>query len=612
MKMKNYHYLYALLLWMIGSSCFATLQPLPMDQAFRLTSTVTDTHQIVVSWKIAPNYYLYRNNFDFKIISDTPVVLGQALYPDNIIQFEDILGTHDVYQQQVTIKIPYYVTKEIKQEKIKITLQVHYQGCAHTGFCYPPTNQLVSLLVPTTAKLLSTDHQNKMLHTISKTTTPITSNTQEISNSTNNSVTQSLYQQPIPLVLLSFLGFGLLLTFTPCILPMIPIVSSIVLGQQHTHTRKALLISLTYVFAMSLTFALAGIAAALLGYSIQAYLQNPWVIVSVSLLLCWLALSLLGCFEIQLPQSLQAYLNRLNQRQKGGTYLGAFAMGVLATLVVSPCVTPPLIGALTYIAHSGNVALGGSALFFMGLGMGIPLIVFATLGTRYLPKSGPWMEHLKYFMGLLLLAVVVLLITRIVPGPVGLVCWAALLCLTAIYLGVFNPATTAWTKLTKTLALLLLAYAMVLIAGAALGESDPLHPLGRLKNSATQATTAAHFNIVYSSHALQAALTQAQSTQQPAIVDFWAKWCLSCNIMDQTTFKDPKVMATLAHWHRIKVDITQNSTRSHTLTQEHHVIAPPVLDFYDSNGHRLPQYRVVGEISAKKLLAILTKIAQNT
>lgn len=583
----------AFLLLLMLQCSYAFIQPLEMDQAYQLSGQITEDQRIAFSWKMAPNYYLYRDAFNFKVLKPSSLTLGEANYPKKTIEFEDILGTHDVYEKTVTITLPYRFNKTFDTPTVPTKIEVHYQGCTHNGFCYPPTNKTITLKLPTT---------------------PITNDAISIAPriTATNGVDALFTQKHILLVLLGFFGFGLLLTFTPCVLPMLPILSSIVLGKKELSTARSFSIALAYVLGMSLTFALAGVAAAMLGYSIQAYLQNAWIIIAVSILLLLLALSLLGCFQIHMPQGLQDFFDRLNQRQRSGTLVGAFIMGVLATLVVSPCVTPPLVGALTYIAHSGDKLLGASALFIMGWGMGIPLILVTTLGTRYIPKAGPWMNGVKNLMGILLLAVVILLITRILPGPIGLLLWAALLLVSALYLGLRNRAENAWQMLARAFALILTIYAVLLTVGAALKHDNPLHPLAQLsavnQSKTTKVTPALNFKVVHNETDLQSALAKAKAQQHSVMVDFWAKWCLSCNIMDQTTFKDPKVLQALEGWDLIKVDITKNTEENRSVQKAYGIIAPPVLLFFDKIGNELTQHRLVGEATAKQLLKVIESL----
>ena len=604
--MKLQHTLFVLLLF-FTTQCFALMHPLNPDEAFKLSALLPDSSHIEVQWELAPKHYLYRETFAFNVTDKTNVRLATAEYPNNIIEFKDVLGTHKVYEHQVSIRIPF--SSSTNQP---FTLQVHYQGCAHTGFCYPPIDKQFTI-DPTQIKSRFTASEVPLvddLDELSSNDSPSAPSSDTAPNA-NGSIFLWFSQQSTTIVLLGFLGFGLLLTFTPCVLPMVPILSSIVLGKKELSTNKAFFTSLAYVLGMSLTFASAGVVAALIGQSVQAYLQNPWMIGAVCVLLLLLALSLLGCYEIHMPRALQQRLEHANQKQQSGTYLGAFLMGALATLVVSPCVTPPLIGALTYIAHSGDIILGAAALFIMGLGMGIPLIAVATVGTRYLPKSGSWMNGVKVVMGLLLLSVVMLLLTRIVPGPIGLLGWALLALITALYLGLFSKTESFGQILRKALAMLLVLYATLLSISAGLGHDDPLHPLAPLVTKA-QTHTLPHqglnFKTVTTSEALSQALAEAKAAKQWVMVDFWAKWCLSCKIMDQTTFQDARVVAQLSSWHLIKVDITKNSHDSRKVQQDHRIIAPPVLLFYNPEGIEQDQYRRVGEISAKSLRQHLAKI----
>lgn len=377
------------LLMLISSTLFA--QPLPVDQAFKL-SVQTINQKLSLNWRIAPGYYLYRDRIAFKTI--------QRSLPPGIPKFDTHLGSYEVYENQVTLQL----------DHVQLPLTVHYQGCSKAGFCYPPVTRY--LVMGLDQKIAVVDHVPQAADHVPQkdTMTHIFSN-----DGQKTAVANLLDSHNLWFLLLGFFGIGLLLSLTPCVLPLIPVISAIVLGQKSLTSQKAFRLSACYVTAMALTYALAGIMAGLAGSYLQAFLQNPWMIITVSVIFIMLALSLFGVYEFKLPQWLELKLTRITQKQTGGHYLGVAAMGCLSTLVISPCVTVPLLGVLTYISTSGNAVLGGLALFMLGLGSGTPLLLIGTSAGKFIPRSGPWMQGIKILLGVLLIGMAFGLLTRIMP-----------------------------------------------------------------------------------------------------------------------------------------------------------------------------------------------------
>lgn len=361
--------------------------PLPFDEAFALTVKGVDHHDVLLHWDIAQGYHLYRNQFHFALENPSDATIGQVVLPPGIAKQDDILGKYHVYENSLDLTVPFSSVKNTKT-----VLLVSYQGCSDANFCYPPA------------------------------TKKLTINFSGVSSDNNESIqekiTHLLKQGNYFWICLAFMGFGILLAFTPCVLPMIPILSGIIVGQskKNLNTRQAFFLSLSYVLGMSIAYALAGVLVALAGSHLSEALQAPWVIVLFSLLFVALALSLFGLYEIRLPHFLQHPIVLLSNRQKSGSYIGVVIMGALSVLIVSPCVTAPLVGVLTFIAQSGNVILGSTALFCLGLGMGIPLLIIGTTEGRFLPKTGKWMHAIKIGFGILLLGVAVMLLERVIPA----------------------------------------------------------------------------------------------------------------------------------------------------------------------------------------------------
>ncbi|OGT46083.1 MAG: hypothetical protein A3E82_08175 [Gammaproteobacteria bacterium RIFCSPHIGHO2_12_FULL_38_11] len=378
------------------SPAFAAIAPLSPEQAFQFSGTAKDYQTVLLTWKIAPNYYLYQKHFSFRAIKPANAQLGNPLFPSNTQVFKTSLGNFDVYANTLMIPIPI-----IQSNEKNILLQVHYQGCSKTGYCYPPITKLISIN-------LSANY----MQPVSALNIDIAPNIKSI---TPNKFETLLAKHSFSLMMIGFLGFGLLLSLTPCVLPMIPILSSIIVGQKNKAHSHTFLLSLFYVLGMAITYAIAGVLFAILGSNVQIVFQQPWIIICFSFLFILMALSLFGFFTIQLPEKWRAYIAEKSYHQKSGSYFGVAIMGCLSTLILSPCVTPPLVAVLGFISQSGNALLGGAALFSIGIGMGAPLLLIGALGTRILPKPGKWMNIIKYILGILLLVIAAMMIQRTLP-----------------------------------------------------------------------------------------------------------------------------------------------------------------------------------------------------
>jgi thiol:disulfide interchange protein DsbD len=415
-----------------------------------------------------------------------------------------------------------------------------------------------------------------------------------------NRIARSLKEDNLWLNLAGFFGFGLLLAFTPCVFPMIPILSSLIIGQgARVTTRRAFLLSLSYVLAMAVTYTLAGVAAALFGKNLQIAFQNPWILGSISVMFVLLALAMFDVYQFQLPAGWQARLNELSNRQSAGTYIGAAVMGFLSALVVGPCVAAPLAGILLYIGMSGDAVLGGISLFVLSLGMGLPLLIIGTSAGRLLPKAGPWMNTIKAVFGVLMLAVAVWFLDRIVPPAVGLLLWAVLLIGTSVYLGAFDRmerGVSGWSRLWKGAGLLIFIYGALLLVGAASGGSDPLRPLQGSLVAADKSAAARslEFESIKGVAGLRQAIAAAKG--RPVMLDFYADWCVDCKIMERRTFSDAQVQAALANVTLLRADVTANDAMDQELLKQFGLFGPPALLFFNRSGDELEQFRLVGYI----------------
>ncbi len=585
--------------FLLLSSAFATPQPAPVDQAFRFSVSVDDPQTIIAHWRIAPGYFLYKDRFSYKIVSPKAATLGSFTLPNGIKKYDDILGQHQVYQGNLALPIP---IKRPDNAPKDMTIKVCYQGCSANGYCYPPQTKevMVSLDAAKDERFTGKTVNGK------KVQFPI---------SEQDKLTQLLANHNITLILLSFFGFGLLLSFTPCVLPMIPILSGLIIGHgESLSLGKAFRLSLTYVLAMAVTYAIAGIAAGFAGHTLQAALQTPWIIISFSLIFVLLALSLFGFYELRLPSKFEEKISSLSNKQKSGNYVGVGIMGVLSTLIVSPCVSAPLIGALAYIGQTGDAILGGSALFAMGLGMGVPLLIIGTSGGKLLPKAGSWMQVVEASFGVMLLAVAIWMLERILPGQITLALWAALFIISAVYMGILNPEKKhGWANFWKGLGLLFVIYGIILLIGATMGNSNPLEPLA---NGHAVAGEVAHnsniekplFAHIKNNDDFDRELDLATSRDKIIMLDFYADWCISCKEMDRNTFSHPEVKTLLNRMVALRADVTNNDLQDQALEERLKVIAPPTILFFDKQGSELANYRIVGEQNAEQFLQHLQRV----
>lgn len=563
--------------------------PPPAADVFSVSVKTIDPNTFAITWLIKPGYFLYAHRIKLDEIPDSNVHIGTLPFPPTLSKTDKQGRTYRIYRHDMTLPVAI-----LGKEAGESLLTLHYQGCADDGFCYPPETQKIKLTIDQQLALVSTTLESDVTAT-QATATPKPDEAKELFDEAHWTM-----------IMLSFFSFGLLLSFTPCVLPMVPVLSGIIVGHNSTMTtRKAFLLSLSYVLSMAATYAAVGAIVAVLGSNLQIAMQAPPVIVLFSLVFVILALSMFGFFELKLPVSWQAALAKVSRSQSSGHYLGAAIMGCLSTLILSPCVTAPLIGALGYIAHTGDVTLGSLALFFLGLGMGTPLLVIGTSAGKWLPKAGGWMNAVKSFFGVMLLAVAIYLLSRIMPGAVSMSLWAALLVFCGVFIGAFLPAETKTAQFHKALGILLLVYGLLILIGASMGETNPLQPLARF-----QMTTVSHdrapVTLVKTVQDVNLAVSQAQG--KPVMLDFYADWCTSCKIMENTTFKDPAVTKKLKHFILLKADVTANNQADQLLMKQFGVVAPPTFVFFNPNGKELTNLQLVGEQSPQRFLQQLQHI----
>lgn len=557
------------------------------DEAFAFSADAIDGSTIRARWQIADGYYMYRDKFRFEPVSDD-IRLGPPQSPPGKAKFDESFGDSEVYYQEVEILLAVERQGAAEQE---IALRAHYQGCADDGFCYPPIDKTVSVLLPAISQ---TATGGQPLDS-SPASAPFVSEQDRFA--------ATIAGGSLWLIGISFFGIGLLLAFTPCVFPMIPILSGIIVGQGKSLTSgHALMLSLVYVLAMALTYTVAGVLAGLFGANLQAAFQDPWVISAFVAVFIALSLSMFGFYELQMPSGIQTRLTRVVNSQKGGSFIGVGVMGVLSALIVGPCVAAPLAGALIYIGNSGDALLGGLALFAMSLGMGAPLLAIGASAGRLLPKAGAWMAGIKAFFGVLLLAIAIWMLERIVPGLVSMLLWSLLLIFSAVYLGAFDriDAVIGWQRFRKGAGIALLLYGCLVMIGAVSGGSDVLQPLrgsSLLISTASSADTL-EFKPIKGVAELEQEVARASRLGMPVMLDFYADWCVSCKEMEKYTFSDPAVQAALRGVVLLKADVTANDEIDQALLRHFGIYGPPSIMFYGARGVERKAYRIVGFMKA--------------
>jgi len=569
---------------------------LPPHKAFVFSIDVIDGNHIKAHWDIADDYYLYKDKFEFDIINGEGASLGTAVYPPGKKKHDEFFGEMEVYFNQASILIP--LNRSINGT-LDLELKVGFQGCADAGFCYPPQSETSSFVLP-----------SGVLGLPPNTLTVSSSVIESSALSEQDSIANSIKSSNLFGIILSFFGLGLLLSFTPCVLPMIPILSGIIVGQgKKVTTRKAFTMSLVYVLAMAFTYTIAGILAGLFGANLQATFQNPWILTTFSLVFVLLALSMFGFYELQIPSAWQSKLSEISNKQKSGSLAGVAVMGFLSALIVGPCVAAPLMGALIYIGQTGDAVLGGVALFSLSMGMGAPLIIIGTSAGKLLPKAGPWMDAIKAVFGVMLLAVAIWMLERILPPAVAMLLWAILLIVSGVFMGALQAtqaSTAGWSKLWKGLGIVILLYGILQLIGVAMNSKDALQPLRGISALVSGNSTAANklaFKKIKSLDDLNHELALAQQQNKPVFLDFYADWCVSCKEMEKYTFSQSDVQAVLSKGILLKADVTANDAIDQQLMQNFGIFGPPSMLFFDRQGNEQREKRLVGFLAAEKFHA---------
>ncbi|MCW3150703.1 protein-disulfide reductase DsbD [Stutzerimonas stutzeri] len=539
---------------------------LPVREAFRLSLVGSTPTQVKLRFVAAEGYYLYRHRFEFKT-QQPGVSIGEPQLPAGEQKTDDYFGEVEVYYGVLDVELP---VSNPKQQPF--TLQVSYQGCADKGLCYPPETESLTIGDRAAASVSAPA-------------------------ATGPDSETSLSWRAIGLFFLAGLG----LTFTPCVLPMLPILSGVVLRGQ-TGGLRSFLLALAYVLPMAGGFAVLGALMGVFGaeLNLQARLQSPWILIPFALFFVAFALAMFGLFELRLPQALAGRLDRLAGNARGGSFTGAALLGAISSLLVSPCVSAPLAGALLYISASGDALGGGLKLFALGLGMGAPLVLFATGGGALLPKSGPWMVGVRNTFGVLLLAVAVWMLERVLPGPLALALWGLLAAGTALFLGTLElTSKTPRQKLGQLLGLALLVYALAAWIGALQGGSDPLRPLPQASGAPEGRIATEGWQTISTPAELDSQLAAARAAGQPLILDWYADWCISCKVIEREVFAHPQIAPRLGDYRLIRFDITDSNAAQRALLDRYQLFGPPAILFFDRTGEEITEVRVVGELDAR-------------
>jgi len=555
---------------------------LTVDEAFSFDFYQKD-NQLEVTFHIAEGYYLYRKQF--KITSDGATISATNL-PSGESHEDEFFGLQEIYTEAL------FFTIDISQATEKSTVNIRYQGCAKKGLCYPPTSKVITLN-SNSGSYNSPDSSDSTKIINGKKTTAV---------SEQNQLADMLKQDSLLLTLLAFFAGGLLLSFTPCVFPMYPILTGIIVGQAKDKvltTKQAFTLSFFYVQGMAITYTILGIVVALAGAQFQAMFQHPLVLIVLSILFVFLALSMFGFFNLALPASWQNRLNNLSNQQKGGSIAGVFIMGVISGLVASPCTTAPLTGALLYISQTGDVVLGASALYALSLGMGLPLLILGSSGGKLLPKAGAWMNIIKNIFGLLLLAVPVFLLERIIPSVITEALWVLLMLVTASYFYVANQnASESKTKGFWYGCRSLLIFLMLFIGAKQAYQLIAPAPNAFIMPSATEHQST--FKNIANLQELNQAIKQANAQGRTVMVDLYADWCIACKEFEEHTFSQPEVQQALANTTWLQVDLTETSSAGSIELMEHfEVFGLPSIIFFDLTGNELGNNRVTGFMDAK-------------
>ena len=573
---------------LVGSDndSFSRYGILDPDQAFRLSAKPVDRATVRFTWVVEEGYYLYRDKFSIVSLTDDVSIDKTALrIPPGKVKQDESFGEVEVNTGLIVVDAPLVPANDGISNAL---FRVGYQGCKEGSVCYPPQLKEIGI---------------DLGQTLAAAVQPVS----RAQLSVQDRITARLKQGSLILNVLAFFVFGLLLSLTPCVFPMIPILSGIIVGQSGTVTgRRGFLLSLAYVLAMALTYSLLGVLAGTFQVNLQAASQNVWAISAFSLVFVILALSMFGYYELRMPAAIQTRLSSLSQpRQQTGLYSSA-AMGAVSAIIVGPCVAPPLAGALLYISQTGDALLGGAALFSMGLGFGAPLLVIGASAGSLLPRVGAWMEKVKQGFGIIMLGVAIWFLERVIPGAVAMLLWALLVILAALLMGALDR-TERTGKAFKAVGIAGLIYASTLIIGALSGSQDMLRPLAHLAGKPA-ASSSLEFQRIKSAADLDRTLAAAAAAGKFVMLDFYADWCVTCIEMEHDTFTEPEVKRALSDVILVQVDVTRNDSEDQRLLERFQLFGPPAILFFGTDARELQEYRLIGYVKPEQFLQHLAKL----
>jgi thiol:disulfide interchange protein DsbD len=580
------------------------------EDAFRLKAEYTGSRSLVLDWEIAEGYKLYRDQVKVTIEKGDAALQVPVLPAGERVSDPSTGELSEVYHDRLRLEVPL-----VKAEG-SFTVQVTYQGCAEDGLCYAPFNRLYRVDPAKPGELLPVEGpggsgSGNLLITASPAQDsspkgPEAKPTDDFSLAKTLLESHNLWK-----ISFVFLIFGLLLSFTPCILPMIPILSSIIVGDGCFKRGRSFMLSVAYSLGMALVYTLLGVAAGIAGEGFAGALQQPWVLALFAVLLVALALSMFDVYQLQIPVFMQSALSKTCGRLKGGRIAGVFLMGALSALIVGPCVAAPLAGTLLYISQTRDVVIGGIALFSMAMGMSVPLLLVGLSAGTLLPKAGAWMNGVKYLFGLLLIAIAIWMVSPVIPGFAALLLWGALAILSAVFLHVFDKLPekpSIALRFGKALGILLLLIGILELAGAASGGDNPLQPLSKFDRlsgkGSSGAVEGARFTRIRTEAELDLALASAE---KPVMLDFYADWCVSCRELEHFTFSDPSVRKRLETMTLLQVDVTANSAEDKALMKRFSIFGPPAIIFFDASGQEIQGSRIAGFVKAKPFLDHLSR-----
>ncbi|MGQ7847976.1 protein-disulfide reductase DsbD [Granulosicoccus sp. 3-233] len=575
---------------------------LPPELAFLPQIMAANDRQITLQWLVEPGYYLYRDKLSFTLTDAGGAQVVSTDIDPGVEQYDEFFGNVRILRDVAEARLYLDPAVDLKAANLA-SLQLDYQGCADIGVCFPPSATTLPVAFDSTPSGLDAPVVS------AASSGGVSDATQALPQSEQDRLFSSLSDKGLWLNVATFFGLGLLLAFTPCVLPMVPILSSLIVGQGDAMTTgKAFRLSLVYVLVMASTYAIVGIIVGLSGYNVQAFLQNPWVLSVIAILFVALSLSMFGFYGLQMPTALQARLTQWSNRQGGGQVTGVALMGFISTLIVGPCVTAPLAGALIYIAKTGDAVIGGAALFALGLGMGAPLLLIGTSAGKLLPRAGTWMNATRHIFGILLLAMAVYMISRFLPTQITMGLYGILAVMSAIHLGATDTIdrdSSGWQRFGKGAGVVLGIYGLALLLGALSGGSSYRTPLrGFMSASSGQAIESQQphlaFERIKSVADLQQSVASASAQGRPVMLDFYADWCISCKEMEAFTFVDPRVQALLADTVVLQADVTANDELDQALLKKFDLFGPPGIIFYTADGSEIPAARVIGFLNAER------------